>query len=92
MPSLSQMNPQRKLSLAQQRKVSTSIAPLDLAIDGLDIGGPKMEEMEEEKNGKVEEEEAKRVLHEFCERHDAVLAFHYRDDQTNEAITKIIIN
>jgi hypothetical protein len=81
----------RKISICQQRKMSTSVAPLDLAIPigqqmmmtEEDEGGRKGGEGEEER--KMEKAEKTRVLQEFCERHEAVLAFHYRDDETNEA-------
>jgi hypothetical protein len=71
--------------------MSTSVAPLDLAIPigqqmmmtEEDEGGRKGGEGEEER--KMEKAEKTRVLQEFCERHEAVLAFHYRDDETNEA-------
>jgi hypothetical protein len=80
--STTSVPPQRKLSLISQRKMSTTVAPLDLAIPSSITGE---EEEGQEEDAKLRREDSKRVLQQFCERHDAVLAFHYMDDETNQA-------
>ncbi|KAF7630773.1 PNPLA domain-containing protein [Meloidogyne graminicola] len=66
----------RKHSLVSQRKISASVEPLDLAIDNLKI--------ERERN--INDEENRNVVLRklINEREDAVLSFHYREDETNE--------
>lgn len=66
----------RKHSLVSQRKISASVEPLDLAIDNLRI--------ERERN--INDEENRNVVLRklINEREDAVLSFHYREDETNE--------
>ncbi|KAL3106897.1 hypothetical protein niasHT_010812 [Heterodera trifolii] len=82
----------RKISsavLMEQRKAS--VAPLDLAMpwhslaeakeSGEEKEGEEEEEEEEEEEGK---KEALQQLDEYCNRHEAILTFHYMDDTTNQ--------
>uniref|UniRef100_A0A183C2D8 PNPLA domain-containing protein n=1 Tax=Globodera pallida TaxID=36090 RepID=A0A183C2D8_GLOPA len=74
--------PTRKVSssvLMERRK--SSVAPLDLAMSR---ALAEAREDEERTPAKDEAEDSLQLLGEYCSQHDAILAFHYMDDTTNQ--------